>query len=78
MPRDLEGWDGKSIRRHVESAENTAAHALEVAEEARVLVGDLQEDMGEIRQENAELRQDLTALQKRVADLGKLRVVPNE
>lgn len=62
MPRDSEGWDGKSVRGHVESAENTAALALEVAEEARALVDGFQEDLAELRK----------------MALGRPKVVPND
>lgn len=42
MPRNGEGWDGKSIREHVESVKSEAALAVEIGEKNRDDISDLE------------------------------------
>lgn len=41
-----EGWDGKSIREHVEQAESEAARAVEIAEGVETRLDNLRRDLG--------------------------------
>lgn len=43
-----EGWDGKSIRQHVEGAESEAAAARELAELAHDEIASLRAELGEL------------------------------
>jgi septal ring factor EnvC (AmiA/AmiB activator) len=43
-----EGWDGKSLRQHVESAEADAAAARELAEAAHDAVATLRAELAEL------------------------------
>ena len=43
-----EGWDGKSIRQHVEGAESEAVAARELAESAHDEIASLRAELGEL------------------------------
>lgn len=43
-----EGWDGKSVKEHIQDAENKAAAALEAVEALQVKVDDLEGQLCEL------------------------------